>query len=183
MTTQSMTGATPSEILLAERCNALSDTGHLHEANLILAAQGNPAARADAKAAIAAERRLSMAECRSIIAALAAGVLLVVASAASAAPEIGTVTNFGSPVAHVAKPANKALIAKAEKFVLADVNRYETGHGITGVTYTVSCKGTMKLIACKTATIQGAGTAQEYTETLHVSHGKFVDHPGPIAGV
>jgi hypothetical protein len=170
------------QVHLAERVIDLAEAGYVREALHLLAAEGDPAAKADAHAALACDRKRSTAFRRGIIAALSASALIA-PTVADAAPEVGTVTNFGSPVTHVAKPASKALIAKAEKFVLADVNRYETGHGITGVTYTVSCKGTMKLIACKTATIQGAGTAQEYTETLHVSHGQFVDHPGPIAGV
>ena len=181
MTTTRMTEAF-EQVHLAERVIDLAEAGYVREALHLLAAEGDPAAKADAHAALACDRKRSTAFRRGIIAALSASALTA-PTVADAAPEVGTVTNFGSPVTHVAKPASKALIAKAEKFVLADVNRYETGHGITGVTYTVSCKGTMKLIACKTATIQGAGTAQEYTETLHVSHGKFVDHPGPIAGI
>jgi hypothetical protein len=120
---------------------------------------------------------------RSLTAALVAGVVLALAPGVAAAAQVGSPATLGAPVTHVAKPASKALIAKAEKFVLADVYRTAFKGARPNVTYTVACKGTMKLIACKTATIQGAGTAQEYTETLHVSHGEFVDHPGPIAGV
>lgn len=108
---------------------------------------------------------------RRVAVAVAGLVLAFAPAAADAAPQTGSPATLGGSVTHVAKakPASKALLAKAVSQVKVGEQRLAQTGNIASVT-SLSCHGTTKRIVCSLRGMEGI-SAVAYRETFVVSHG------------
>ena len=179
MTFQSI-DATPEQISLAERVADLAESGQVRQALELLADEGDPAARADANLALAHDTRNRANVARALALMVAAAALVLPATASAA--QSGSPATLGAPVTHVAlaKPASKALLARAEKFVTLNIHALHSPS-----TWRLSCAGSTKRIVCTGRSTQNVdGTpVPNVTEIVLVKHGKMSSKLGPVVGV